>query len=305
MMKPVSFGALALLACAAAALLQYRPSALAQTMRANTLPESLKSIRQATGVCHKDELPPGLAPLVQEVRPDMSCALTGAALADLQRHPETVLLDLRQESDFAAFHIPGALNPTLSDLHSKPYWRNKTTVLAGNGKAERELYSECARLKQLGYRDVKVLRGGLPSWLAAGQPVSGRAPSPVQAATLSAAQFWLESQNPDNLVVLDKDQAAFQNDVPFSVVLPVMTAKAIGAMVEKARAAFKHAPLAAVVVVTGTPLPDEQAAALQRALLPMPMLFYAQGRAVLRRQVAVQKAVWQAQAHGPKLPSCG
>jgi rhodanese-related sulfurtransferase len=305
MMKPVSPGALALLAGAAACLLQYSPLASSQTMRANTLPESLKSIRQATGVCHKDDLPPGLAPLIQDVKPDMSCAVTGAALADLQRRPETVLLDLRQDSDFAAFHIPGALNPTLSDLHSKPYWRNKTTVLAGNGKAERELYSECARLKQLGYKDVKVLRGGVPSWLASGQPVSGRAPSPVQAATLSAAQFWLESQNPDNLVVLDKDQGALQNDVPFSMVLPGMTAKAIGVAVEKARTALKHAPLAAVVIVTGSRLPDDQAAALQHALLPMPTLFYAEGHAVFRRQVAVQKAVWQAQAHGPKLPSCG
>ena len=305
MMKPVSSGALALLACAATPPLQYSPSALSQPVRANTLPESLKAIRQATGVCHKDDLPPGLAPLIQEVRPDMSCALAGAALAGLQRSSETVLLDLRLDSDFAAFHIPGALNPTLSDLHSKPYWRNKTTVLAGNGKAERELYSECARLKQLGYKDVKVLRGGLPSWLASGPPVSGRAPSPVKAATLSAQQFWLESQNPDNLVVLDEDQAALQNDVPFSMVMPVLTAKAMGAMVEKARAAFKHAPLAAVVVVTGAPLPDQQAAALQHALLPVPMLFYAEGRAVFRRQVAVQKAVWQAQAHGPKLPSCG
>lgn len=292
MMKPASLGALALLACL-------------QAHSAGALPEALKSIRQATGVCHKDDAPAGLAPLAAAITPDMSCALTGAALASLQRNPDTVLLDLRQGSDFAAFHIAGALNPVLSDLHSKPYWRNKTTVLAGNGKAERELYSECARLKQLGYKDVRVLRGGLPSWLAAGQPVSGRAPAPVQAATLSAAQFWLESQNPDNLVVLGKDQAALQNDVPVSVVLPAVTAKAIGVVVLQARAAFKNAPLAAVVVATGAPLPAGQAEALQHALLPIPVLFYTEGRAVLGRQVAAQKAIWLAQARGPKLPSCG
>jgi rhodanese-related sulfurtransferase len=216
-----------------------------------------------------------------------------------------VTIDLRQGPDFASFHIAGALNASISDLHSKPYWRGKSVLLVGSGKAERELYMECTRLKQLGYKDVKVLRGGMPSWLAANQPVMGRAPVAGHLARLSPSELWLESENPDNMVVLGKGQEALRKEIPSAVVLAQLSAQAVRSAIDKRRAGKKNAPLASVVVVADAATPAQQFEALQQAMLPVPVLLYTDSRAAYARHLVVQKAVWVAQERGPKQPACG
>jgi rhodanese-related sulfurtransferase len=285
-------------------ILAVQYSAAAQVSVGGSMPEALKNIQQASSVCRKDDAPAGSS-TAPAVRPDMSCAIGVSAVQGVQQRQNAVVIDVRPTTDYEAFHIAGSLNAGLSDLHSKSYWRSKTAVLVGNGKAERELYEECTRLKQLGYKDVAVLRGGMPTWLAANQPVMGRAPSARQLARLSASEFWIESQNPDNFVALSKGQGTLQNDIPFSVVLPHMTAAAIRTALERRRTALKNAPLASVIVTADAATPEHELEQLQQAMLPIPVLVYSDTREAFVRQLAVQKAIWVAQARGPKQPACG
>jgi rhodanese-related sulfurtransferase len=288
-------GALAVLALAA---LQPGAPALGAD---NSMPEALKNIPRATGVCHRDDGPTGTTYGAGATVADLGCA---AGTAALQR-PGVLPADVRQGAEYASYHIDGALNVSVGDLRSKPYWRNKPVVLIGSGKAERELYMECTRLKQRGYKDVSVLRGGMAAWIAAAQPLAGRTPSLAEASRLSPEEFWQEGQDPDNLVLLAKGQAELQGDVPFSAVLPAIGAAEVRAVVERRRKETKNAPLASVILASDGSVTSAQIEALQRALLPIPVLVYAEGRAALTRQMGVQKAVWLAQAQGPKQPACG
>jgi len=281
-----------------AALAPVRPALAAD----NGIPEVLKTIPRATGVCHKNDGPGGILPTAANTPADLGCATSAAAL---QQRPGALLVDVRQRSDYGSYHIDAALNASLGDLHGKPYWRAKPIVLVGSGKAERELYMECSRLKQQGYRDVAVLRGGLASWIAAGQPLAGHAPSLAEATRLTPDEFWQESQDPDNLVLLSKEQVALQDEVPFAMVLPRIVLADVRAILERRRKDMKNAPLAAVVLAIDAAAPQGEVEALQRALLPVPVLVYREGRSALTRQVALQKAVWLAQARGPKQAACG
>ncbi|NHZ65970.1 hypothetical protein F1735_27350 [Massilia sp. CCM 8694] len=288
-------------ACAAA-------PALAQAPQASSLAEGLKSIKRADNACRSDDggIAGGAgAARPAEARPDLGCAITADAAQALLQKPGTMLFDLRPDVEYQLFRINGALHVTLSDLRSKPYWRDKTAILAGNGKAERELYSACTQLKQLGYKSVHVLRGGTPVWLAAAQPVLGRAPSASQLQRLAASEFWTEAQNGDNLVVLDKSQSAFLNEIAFSVELNDTTALAIRTVLERRRRAMKTSGVSAVVLAAGANVSDQRLEQMQQALLPIPLLVYTGTRESYVAQVAVQKAVWLAHESGPKQLPCG
>lgn len=269
------------------------------------LPTVLRDIPQATGICRRDAAAPGAPLVAPEMPADLSCAVSVAALPKLLLANDTLLADMRLGADYQTFHIQGALQLGTGDLHSKPYWRGKHLILIGNGKAERELYSECTRLKRLGYQRVSVARGGMPLWLASEQPVVGNAPAASELAGLTPAELWLESQNLDNLVVLDPTQKLLQTQLPLAVVLPQTTLQSIQALIERRRKETRGAPLAAVVLVSAEQGSDQAMAQLQKTLLPIPLLVYRGSHDAVARQLKTQKAVWTAQARGPKLPACG
>jgi rhodanese-related sulfurtransferase len=297
------WGALALPGAASAV------STSAQVTPGNQLPAALKDLKQATGACHRDAPDAGASQTAPEMRADLTCAIALPELQTLMKRPDAALLDLRSGTDYQAYHINGALSLHLSDLHSKPYWRNKAVVLVGDGRAEGELYSECTRLKQSGYKQVRVLRGGMPLWLSQHQPVTGQgqglSPPLAQLVRLPSAGFWLESQNQDNLVLLAKEQSALREHVPFSVVLPQTSAEAIKAVLARRSRELKNAPLASVVLAASPALTDTQIERLQQALQPVPLLVYADSQEALKRQLVQQKAIWLAQARGPKQLGCG
>lgn len=285
----------------------YSGSAIAELTSGDKFPKVLNDIKRATGVCKRDDVPSGLvgALAASQFSIDLGCAIPSSQVQSLLIQSNPILADLRPGADYQTFHIESALTLTSADLHAKPYWHDKTVVLIGNGKAERELYGECARLKQSGYRQVRVLRGGMPQWLAHHQPVTGRAPSASQLMRLSASEFWLESQNVENLVVLGKEQSALKGDLSFSVVLPQTTGEAIMAVLNRRSKELKNAPLMSVVLAAAPNITEEQMLRLQKAVMPLPLLVYSDTRDAFVRQLAVQKAVWKAQASGPKQPGCG
>lgn len=281
-------------------------SASAQLVSGDLLPEAIKDIRPAVGACRREDPLPGQAgtPVGGEVPPDLSCALPVTEFPLLLARRETLLADLRLAADFQTFRIEGALNLSASELRSKPYWRRKTVVLVGNGKAERELYSECARLKRSGYQQVRVLRGGMPMWLAQGGAVAGHTPSVPQLMRLSAAEFWLESQNPHNVVLVATEQHALQRQLSRSEVLPQTTPKTIKAALEPRRK-LRPSGSASVVLAVAPGVTNEWIEKLQQSLMPVPLLVYADTPEALAHQLDAQKAVWAAQARGPKQPGCG
>lgn len=282
------------------------PCAAQVTAGAN-LPAALKDIRRASGTCPRRDLVPGADGATAQTteQPDLDCASSVGAVNAVLARPDGVVIDLRRPADFNEFHIPGALNLTSAELHGKPYWKSKPLVLVGNGKAEVELYRECRRLKRAGYRQVRVLQGGMPMWLGQKQPVLGRAPSAPQLARLGAADLWAETQRSEDLVLLDQSQAALRVDLPGSQMLAETSEAGLRAAIALGKKERKGAPLSGVVLVAAPAVSDERIRLFQEAAMPLPLLVYADTREAYRQQVATQKAVWAAQARGPKLPGCG
>jgi rhodanese-related sulfurtransferase len=284
-------------------------SAFAQTQPGIPMPEALKNIKPAAGVCLREAAVSPKARVFakadEAARPDLSCAIVPAELSRLLKRPDTVLIDVRNATDYAAFHIEGVLNTTVSELHIKRFLRGKTVVLIGSGKAERELYTACTRLKTHGFRQVKVLHGGMPSWLSFGQAVLGRVPNAAQLARLTPSELWIESRFDANLLLVARSQEEIQRQLSSSMLIPDESPAAVQAAIERRRKQPKKAPLAAVVLVTAAGSDNETVQRLRQAIQPIPLLVYTNTADAYAHQLAQQKAVWAAQARGPKQPACG
>ena len=81
-----------------------------------------------------------------------------------------VFLDVREPDEFAAGHIPGAINLPLSQLQSgqiTPPAQTRCVLYCESGVRCR---TAADILKQFDYQDIRGLRGGLPAWQATTQP---------------------------------------------------------------------------------------------------------------------------------------
>ena len=292
-------------ASAAAGVAASAPTTSASKPAARPAP-ALNGLKRPEGSCYNENIPAVNLPTAPQWHADLSCGISVAELQKQLSAPDLAMIDLRTSSAFEAWHINGALNLTLTDLHAKPYWRNKQVVLIGNGKAEREWYGACSHLKQIGYAKVKVLRGGMPAWLGQQAAVLGRVTERVpQMLRLSAAEFWLETQNPDQLILLSPTQKALHQELPLSTALAQDTPEAILAVLARHRKQTKAAALAGVLLAAPANISEEQITRLQKALAPLPLLVYTDSRVALQQQIALQKQIWLAQARGPRQLGCG
>ncbi|MBV8553178.1 MAG: rhodanese-like domain-containing protein [Acidobacteriaceae bacterium] len=94
------------------------------------------------------------------------------ALAALAAASETVMIDVRDEKDFSAAHVPDSLNVPVSRLRtslSEIPFEKSLSVLCESGK-----YSTFAasQLWNLGYRNLSVVRGGFQAYAKRGLPVT-------------------------------------------------------------------------------------------------------------------------------------
>ncbi|MCL2021814.1 MAG: rhodanese-like domain-containing protein [Betaproteobacteria bacterium] len=278
-------------------------SALAQSslQSGDELPEALKGIPPAGSSCKREDvIDAEKAPSAPKIAPDPACARSVQEIAALRAQPETILVDLRSPMEYQAFHVHNAASLSLSGILIKPYLRDKTLVLMGSGKAEADVYRACAQLKRAGYARVFVAQGGIIAWLLAGNEVQGRAVSASMLSQLSAAELWLEAQNPLNLVFLEKSRAALRSALPKAIVLE-QNPDALRAQIAKYKS--RHFP--GVVLVTASKPDSEQIREMQQALQPLPLLFYSGTDAEFFAHTAQQEAIWDAQERGPKSLRCG
>ncbi|MFP4208069.1 MAG: ThiF family adenylyltransferase [Wenzhouxiangella sp.] len=93
-------------------------------------------------------------------------------VSEAQSLSDWPFLDVREPDEFAAGHIPGALNLPLSQLQSgriRPPPESRCVLYCESGvrcKTAAEI------LQRFDYQDIRGLRGGLPAWQAAGNPHS-------------------------------------------------------------------------------------------------------------------------------------
>ena len=100
------------------------------------------------------------------------------------RKPGLRVLDVRSDSEYAAYHIPSAEHAPLSSLAAMRPRTGEMLVLYSEGGAHAG--QAWVLLRALGFRDVKFLAGGLLDWLDdVMHPALGTGPDAQRVAALS------------------------------------------------------------------------------------------------------------------------
>jgi len=284
-----------------------RHAAIAEPHMSPEVLEMLKNSKPASSNCapKAEKKNPDLIkpmPLV-DIKPELPCAILPTDVNHLRQSSNTVLVDTRTATEFAQFHIDGALNIKPAELRSKAFLRDKTLVLMGNGKTERELYIECKRLKSNGYKQVKVLWGGMPGWLTAGLEIVGQSQHLPELTRLTPSELWVESQFTSNLILVTGSHRILQNQIKGSVVISDVSPKTIRSAINSRIKTNKTGTLASVVLIASK---NADIQAISQAIKPIPLLVYSESPGAFVSQLKTQSDVWQAHARGPKQPSgCG
>jgi rhodanese-related sulfurtransferase len=86
-----------------------------------------------------------------------------------------VLVDPRPSAAFEARHIPGALSVPYQDLTflADDLRAFKTLIVYGEGYRDPRAEGMSKSLMELGFADVRTLRGGLRAWTDSGREVDG------------------------------------------------------------------------------------------------------------------------------------
>ncbi|MBI3564672.1 MAG: hypothetical protein HY079_05700 [Elusimicrobia bacterium] len=108
----------------------------------------------------------------------------------LNHKPALGLVDVRPPTDYDKGHIQGAKNVVSGEVQKAGLDRNGTIVIYCGEDPCPLTSGAYKRLTEDGYKDVVILAGGLPAWVAKGYPVvagDGTAGAPRATAMRSAA----------------------------------------------------------------------------------------------------------------------
>ncbi|MBQ0933414.1 sulfurtransferase [Ideonella sp. 4Y16] len=87
-----------------------------------------------------------------------------------------VLIDVREESEFAAGHIPGAIHASRGllefKLSSNPALQARDLKVLLYCKTSGRAALAAVAMQEMGYLNVRSIAGGFDAWVAAGQPVA-------------------------------------------------------------------------------------------------------------------------------------
>ncbi|MBN8488746.1 MAG: sulfurtransferase [Burkholderiales bacterium] len=87
-----------------------------------------------------------------------------------------VLIDVREESEFAAGHIPGAIHASRGMLEFKlsanPALQARDLKVLLYCKTSGRAALAAVAMQEMGYLNVRSISGGYDAWVAAGQPVA-------------------------------------------------------------------------------------------------------------------------------------
>ncbi len=277
----------------------------APRLQAQTVEDGLRGIAPAGASCRRDDevvIPPG--PVAMLPAPDLACGIDVDRLTALLGNADTLLFDTRLAAQFTEYHIDAAVNLPWARARTSDLFKARQIVLLGDGKSERELYVACADLRNNGAPRVKVLRGGMLSWVAAGRPVIGRAPVNGGIALLTDEEFLEEAGFAGNALVAFPKATALREGLPQMSALPAATAAALSRWIAQ-RTRGDASPVAALVLATGAAVDSPRLRQLADAVRPRALLVYpgtAAEYAIFMRQ---KRAMWAAQARGPAQLPCG
>jgi len=116
---------------------------------------------------------PGFLALVESVRRGVREIDLAGYDAALQRGPHPVLIDTREDHEWDAGRLPGAMHLSKGIIErdiEKHFSDRATPIVCYCGGGYRSVLV-CENLQRMGYTEVRSLAGGYRGWVAAGRPV--------------------------------------------------------------------------------------------------------------------------------------
>lgn len=115
---------------------------------------------------------PGFLKIVQEARANIAECSVVELKDKLASDPKAVLIDVREESEFAAGHVPNAVHLSKGilerDIESRYPDSNTEIYLLCGGGYRSALAADS--LRKMGYLQVTSVDGGWKAWTDAGYP---------------------------------------------------------------------------------------------------------------------------------------
>jgi rhodanese-related sulfurtransferase len=116
---------------------------------------------------------PGFLAIVADAKARVQECTVQDVVARRLRGETFTLIDVREESEFAADHLPGAIHIGKGvierDIESKVPNLDEQVVLYCGGGFRSMLAAD--NIQKMGYRHVVSMDGGIRGWREAGQPV--------------------------------------------------------------------------------------------------------------------------------------
>jgi rhodanese-related sulfurtransferase len=141
--------------------------------------------------------------------PDYSCFADVHSVKTQWQQGKVLIMDVRKPEAYRQYHIPGSLNLPLHSIKHKKHFKNSTIALINKGLSYRFLLDACTQLKNGGFKQISVVKGGLKSWFESGYSLNNRKAPLKQLSEISPYEYFNASMD-NNWVFIDLDQSSDQ-----------------------------------------------------------------------------------------------
>lgn len=239
----------------------------------------------------------------------MGCLMAPKQALGQYKKGSLFVVDVRAAAEFERYRIPGAMNIPLSFVKTKAFLKGQPFVLVDANPASGALESACQQLREAGFKQAAVLRGGLVGWRRVNGTIEGDLLAQRRLNRMAPGEFAEEGGYADWLVVsvASAPEGELSKFLPKAVALPAATDDARFAAELKSAVAkrMRKGTELNVLIVDDDGRRIEKLESLVPSGLANPVLFLEGGLAGYRKFWTEQAAIWAAADRGPKRPRCG
>jgi rhodanese-related sulfurtransferase len=140
-----------------------------------------------------------------------SFIISAVSLRDkLRKGEDIVLVDVRNNGDFERCRIPCSINIPLPAIKTKIFLKSKFLVLINEGYRYQALELESEKLKEHGFKQVRILGGGLNYWRDIGGPIEGDFFAMNNMNEVSPRDYFMDKHY-DDWIAIDVSRAGGSN----------------------------------------------------------------------------------------------
>jgi rhodanese-related sulfurtransferase len=239
---------------------------------------------------------------------DESCYIDTAKALELARSSSPVLVDVRGKDEYERFHFPEAVRLSMSEIRTKTYLSSRTLLIYGSGKTDRQSDGGCAALRGHGFRNARIVSGGILGMAKLAQEQGLIQAVDFRAlAELSAEELFAETHSNGTLIVSVASDFSLPNasgkqirqDSP-------LTPENLLSTVRKAVRGQDTGDIRRLVLIgVKRTNPGDLNRVLSASVVEWPVFAYLGDQASYESSVSALRALWDKKAKGPVVPKCG